>query len=130
MNEVTPEHIERAKRMIGCGLDVEEVSQWLANDDADKAEIKRLLEALSFMTNAVDPAQSDETSDWKLTDIRWRERVGEMHAALAKMSHRRCWGCGHEGYYLQPTLPWCLCEKCGGRDTRLIREAEAEVDDG
>ena len=40
--EVTEDHIERAKRMIGVGLDVEQVSQWLATHDADKAENKRL----------------------------------------------------------------------------------------
>lgn len=39
---VTADHVVRAKRMIGCGLDVEEVSQWLANHDADKAELERL----------------------------------------------------------------------------------------
>ena len=44
--EVTPDHITRAKRMIGCGLDVEEVSQWLANDDALRDKIKDLEEQL------------------------------------------------------------------------------------
>lgn len=39
---ITAEHINRANRMIGCGLDLEKVSQWLATHDADKAELKRL----------------------------------------------------------------------------------------
>ena len=39
---VTDDHIARAGRMIGCGLDVEQVSQWLATHDTDKAEIERL----------------------------------------------------------------------------------------
>ena len=40
--EVTSNHIARAKTMIDCGLDVEQVSQWLATHEADKAELKRL----------------------------------------------------------------------------------------
>lgn len=44
MPEVTPDHITRARRMIGCGLDEEEVSQWLANDDALRDKIKKLEE--------------------------------------------------------------------------------------
>jgi hypothetical protein len=43
---VTSDHIERAERMIGVGLDVEQVSQWLANTDAERAEIERLQAAL------------------------------------------------------------------------------------
>ncbi len=85
MNKITPDHIERAKRMIGCGLDVEQVSQWLADHDADKADNTQLREALSFTTNAIDPEQSDETADWELTDIRWRKRLGEMHAELKRL---------------------------------------------
>jgi len=40
--EVTADHIARAKVMIGCGLDLEQVSQWLVAHEADKAEVKRL----------------------------------------------------------------------------------------
>ncbi len=40
--KVTDDHVIRASRMIGCGLDVDQVSQWLATHDADKAEVERL----------------------------------------------------------------------------------------
>ena len=46
MPEVTPDHITRARRMIGVGLDEEQVSQWLANDDALKDKIKKLEERI------------------------------------------------------------------------------------
>ncbi len=51
-----------------------------------EAENTRLREALSFTTNAIDPAQSDETADWELTDIRWRKRLNEMHAELKRLT--------------------------------------------
>jgi ribosomal protein L37E len=41
-----------------------------------------------------------------------------------KMSHRRCWQCGHVAYYTLPMLPYCACEKCGSADTRVIRKKE------
>lgn len=44
--KVTDDHIERARRMIGC-LDVEQVSQWLATHEADKAELCRLRAGLA-----------------------------------------------------------------------------------
>ena len=55
-------------------------------------EIKRLQarnellgDSLSFMTTALDPAQSDETDDWEITDVRWRLRINEMQATIAKL---------------------------------------------
>lgn len=42
MTEPTDDQRRRAGVMIDCGLDHEQVAQWLANHEADKAEIKRL----------------------------------------------------------------------------------------
>ncbi len=39
---VTDDHRIRAQRMIDTGLDNDEVSQWLATHEADKAEAGRL----------------------------------------------------------------------------------------
>jgi hypothetical protein len=47
---VTADHIARAKRMIGCGLDVEEVSQWLATHEADRAKVTVLEADLRLFT--------------------------------------------------------------------------------
>ena len=56
--------------------------------------------------------------------------VKRLRAIVAKMSHRRCWDCGHIGYYVNSTLPYCRCEECGSTDTRLIRKtADAEKGD-
>jgi len=50
-----------------------------------------------------------------------------MREGVAKMSHRRCFACKHEAYYLLSTAPYCICEKCGSQDTRLIRAPEGEM---
>ena len=57
-----------------------------------KAEVERLESknqqlsvALSFMNCAIDPALSDETDDWELTDVRWRIRVDELHADIERL---------------------------------------------
>ncbi len=42
---VTDEHIKRAETLIACGLDVEQVSQMLAEHDADRAMVLSLHEA-------------------------------------------------------------------------------------
>lgn len=39
--EPTEDQIARAKVMVGVGLDVEQVSHWLAAHEADKAELRR-----------------------------------------------------------------------------------------
>jgi Zn finger protein HypA/HybF involved in hydrogenase expression len=51
----------------------------------------------------------------------------ELLKAVGKMSHRRCHGCGHVGYYLDSTIPNCLCEKCGSADTRLIKSRAEDM---
>ncbi len=51
------------------------------------------------------------------------ERVAELEAAVATMSHRKCWNCGNVAYHLLDVIPYVLCEKCGSQDTRLIRKA-------
>jgi len=54
--KVTEDHVARAKRLIGVGLDVEEVSQWLATYETDKAEIKRLRAELVEIEECFDEA--------------------------------------------------------------------------
>lgn len=49
-------------------------------------------------------------------------KVASLQESLAKMSHRRCHPCGHEGYYLLNILPYCKCEKCGSADTRQVKQ--------
>ena len=39
----------------------------------------------------------------------------------AKLHQRRCWGCGHVGWHADAITPYCLCEKCGSQDTRLLQ---------
>lgn len=58
-----------------------------AEAEADQLRLRDrdLCDALSFMTVAIDPAQSDDTDDWELTDVRWRKRVDEMHAELQRL---------------------------------------------
>ena len=58
------------------------------------AEIKRLqarntelANALSFMTDALDREQSEETADWEITDIRWREKIDQLQAIVGKAIH-------------------------------------------
>lgn len=43
-----------------------------------QTEAHRLADALSFYTVLIDPRQSEETDDWGLTDIRWREKLAGM----------------------------------------------------
>lgn len=50
------------------------------------------------------------------------EEAVKRAAAIEKMSHRRCWACGHVDYYLAPVLPECACAKCGSADTRLVKK--------
>lgn len=52
-----------------------------------------------------------------------------LRLIAAKLSHRRCWDCGHEDYYLLPVRPYCECAECGSADTRLVpfdRATESE----
>ena len=51
------------------------------------------------------------------------DKIERLRVAVAKMSHRKCWDCGHIAYYLDAIALHCLCEKCGSLDTRLVREA-------
>jgi hypothetical protein len=53
-------------------------------------------------------------------DARRIAKLPELEAAVAKMSHRRCWECEHVAYYLDATIPACRCEECGSADTRRI----------
>ena len=58
-----------------------------------QARCNRQVDALSLLTDAIDPpAQSDETDDWELTDIRWRERIDAMHKEIARLRElvRQC----------------------------------------
>lgn len=57
--------------------------------DCLRAEVKRLqarstelANALSFITNALDREESEETADWEITDIRWRLRIERLRNRL------------------------------------------------
>lgn len=41
MNEPTQDQRERAQRLIDCGLDLDEVAEWLANHEKDKAQLAK-----------------------------------------------------------------------------------------
>ena len=51
----------------------------------------------------------------------FRAEAESLLKAVAKMSNRRCHACGYVAYYLDATIPNCLCEQCGSADTRLIK---------
>lgn len=53
-----------------------------------------------------------------------RKENTRLKAAVTKMSHRRCFPCGHVAYYLSDLVVHCRCEMCGSADTREIRKVE------
>ena len=50
-----------------------------------QARNELLRNSLSFMTTAVDPAQSEETADWEITDVRWRLRIDELKVKVERL---------------------------------------------
>ena len=48
------------------------------------SEIERLRNTMSLYTAAIDPEESEETDDWDVTDVRWRERIDQMHAEIER----------------------------------------------
>lgn len=54
----------------------------------------------------------------------YTDRIKDLEKHIKKMSHRRCFECKHEDYYVLNTLPHCKCSKCGSADTRLIKETK------
>ena len=66
--KVTEDHIARAKRMIGVGLDVQQVSQWLATHEVSKADVGRLRELGLKVCDYVDRCKlygpADALRDW------------------------------------------------------------------
>lgn len=80
MEKVTPEHVKRARRLIGCGLDEEAVSHWLATHDADKAEIKRLQNKCGqYVSVEYDDLQRDVKQQAEIKQL--REKVREAREA-------------------------------------------------
>ncbi len=47
----------------------------------------------------------------------------EIKRLRAKLSHRKCWDCGHVDYYTSDVLPYCRCANCQSRDTRLVHKS-------
>lgn len=61
--KVTEDHLVRANRLIGCGLDQEQVSQWLAEHEKDKTEVERLRDDIGWFLHLVS-CDPDGTIDW------------------------------------------------------------------
>jgi hypothetical protein len=50
-----------------------------------------------------------------------REKVATLEAIIAaKLHQRRCWDCHTVFYAADAITPYCLCDKCGSQDTRLV----------
>lgn len=39
----------------------------------------------------------------------------------AKLHRRKCYTCGHVGYYAAGVVPYCLCDNCKSQDTRKVK---------
>ncbi|MGD0781251.1 MAG: hypothetical protein ABSA30_00165 [Candidatus Aminicenantales bacterium] len=55
---------------------------------------------------------------------RWLDEI--LTAVEKKLHRRRCFLCGHVGYYADSIRPYCLCEQCGSQDTRRVKEPQTE----
>lgn len=40
---------------------------------------------------------------------------------------RKCWDCGSESLHMDSKTPWVLCQHCKSQDTRLMKQATAEL---
>lgn len=81
----TVTHTDRTGRVLSWEVPESDCPHCLQADvERLQARNTELADALSFMTAALDPAQSDETADWEITDVRWRLRIDEMQAIVAE----------------------------------------------
>ncbi len=94
---------KRIKALRGglCGT-YAELTECLDEIERLKAWLREQMEALSFITDAIDPDQSDETSDWTLLDSRWRRRVDDMHKQIKRLQD-----------IIQFALDKCACRSAG-----------------
>ena len=83
------------------------------------------------LANADFIAHSREDIEWLLGEVErlqkekaplYTDRIKDLEKHVKKLSHRRCFQCKHEDYYVLNTLPHCKCAKCGSADTRVIKE--------
>ncbi len=59
------------------------------------AEVERLRDAMSLCVAAIEPERSTETDDWELVDVRWHERIDQMHAEIKRLQQERRQICQH-----------------------------------
>lgn len=53
---------------------------------------------------------------------RLRDAMTTLRGIIAEKLHlRRCHDCGLEFYAADSVVPYCVCDRCGSRDTRMVR---------
>lgn len=110
LRKLCPSSVDFLRNMASLdGWDPACAERWI--EAAEDMEL--LLEACRAALNSLVDAGADPEETAMVL-------LAELEKTVAKMSHRRCWECGHVAYYLDSTIPHCLCEECGSSDTRKI----------
>ena len=80
---------QEGHRATECRVPAPTTSEFFkaAADEIERLQDRNteLANALSFMTDALDREQSEETDDWEITDIRWREKIDQLQASVKKV---------------------------------------------